>query len=87
MTVTTARTRLVRRWRRNMDVLDDTTYVDKLATLSDGSVRRNFNPYTDIEWESPEFAVTPDDDRWILPSTDPFGRHPWYRAQSRERRI
>lgn len=82
-----ARTRLVRRWRRNMDVQDDTAYVDLLSTLSAGSVRRNFNPYTDIDWDAPEFAVTAADERWILPATDPLGRHPWYRAQSVSRQI
>ena len=56
-----ARTRMVRRWRRNMDVVDDTAYVDMLTTLSEGSVRRNFNPYTDIDWDSPEFAVVDND--------------------------
>jgi len=30
-----------------MEVRDDAEYVDMLATLSEGSVRRNFNPYTD----------------------------------------
>ena len=76
-----ARTRMVRRWRRNMEVRDDTAYVDMLTTLSEGSVRRNFNPYTDIDWDAPEFAVTSDDKRWILPMSDPLGRHPWYREQ------
>ena len=76
-----AKTKMVRRWRRNMEVREDAAYVDMLTTLSEGSVRRNFNPYTDIDWDSPEFAVTPDDERWILPQTDVFGRHPWYRAQ------
>ncbi len=78
---------MVQRWRRNMEVRDDAEYVDMLATLSEGSVRRNFNPYTDIDWESPEFAVTDNDPRWILPTTDPLGRHPWYLAQSDERKI
>ncbi|BBX20287.1 hypothetical protein CRI77_04015 [Mycolicibacterium duvalii] len=87
MAVKTARTRIVRRWRKNMDVLDDAEYVDTLQTLSEGSVRRNFNPYTDIDWDSPEFQVTPNDDRWILPATDPIGQHPWYQAQTRERQI
>ena len=50
-------------------------------------MRRNFNPYTDIDWESPEFAVTDNDPRWILPTTDPLGRHPWYQAQPQERQI
>ena len=82
-----ARTKIIRRWRRNMDVVDDTAYVDTLTTLSEGSVRRNFNPFTDIDWNAPEFAVTPNDERWILPSTDPIGQHPWYRSQSTERQI
>ncbi len=76
-----ARTKLVRRWRRNMEVGQDTAYVDMLTTLSDGSVRRNFNPYTDIDWDAPEFAVSPDDQRWILPQSDALGRHRWYQAQ------
>ncbi len=87
MTQRTDRTRMVRRWRRNMEVVDDAEYVDMLNRLSEGSVRRNFNPYTDIDWAAPEFAVTENDPRWILPVTDPLGRHPWYQAQSRERQI
>jgi hypothetical protein len=87
MAVKIAKTRTIRRWRKNMDVLDDTAYVDTLTTLSEGSVRRNFNPYTDIDWETPEFAVIPDDERWVLPATDPIGRHPWYQAQTKERQI
>jgi hypothetical protein len=83
----TAQTATVRRRRHNTDVLDDTPYVDMLTTLSQASVRRNFNPYIDIDWNSPEFGVTDNDPRWILPSTDPLGRHPWYRAQARERQI
>ena len=76
-----AATRVMKRWRRNMDVLDDAGYVDTLTTLSEGSVRRNFNPYTDIDWNSPEFAVVANDERWILPKTDPLGNHAWYQAQ------
>ena len=87
MATKTARTRTIRRWRKNMDVVDDTAYVDSLTTLSEGSVRRNFNPYTDIDWDSPEFAVVGGDDRWILPATDPVGQHPWYQAQSTQRQI
>jgi hypothetical protein len=70
-----------------MEVTDDADYVDTLTTLSEGSVRRNFNPYTDIDWDSPEFAVTPNDPRWVLPATDPLGGHPWYQAQPLERQI
>jgi hypothetical protein len=78
---------MIRRWRHNMDVRDDPHYASMLATLSEGSVRRNFNPYNDIEWDSPEFAVTDNDPRWILPVSDPLGRHPWYQAQPEERKI
>ncbi|MFN8088642.1 MAG: diiron oxygenase [Mycobacterium sp.] len=82
-----ARTRMIRRWRRNMEVRHDAEYVELLTTLSEGSVRRSFNPYADIEWDSPEFAILDGDERWILPGTDPLGKHPWYQAQSVERKI
>src|SRR6201998_892977 len=82
-----ARTRIVKRWKRNMEVGDDQEYVDALGLLSKGSVRRNFNPYTDIDWDAPEFAVTDSDSRWVLPSTDPLGRHPWYNSQPLEKQI
>ena len=74
-------TRMVARWRRNMDVNDDAEYCASLATLSEASVRRHFDPYTDIDWEAPAFAVRKDDPRWVLPPSDPLGGHPWYQAQ------
>jgi hypothetical protein len=80
-------TRMVQRWKRNMDVCDDTEYVSMLKTLSEGSVRRNFNPYTDIDWSDPRFAVTDNDPRWLLPASDPLAGHPWYRAQPLEKQI
>jgi P-aminobenzoate N-oxygenase AurF len=79
--------RTVKRWKRTMDVSDDTRYVETLAILSADSVRRHFNPYTDISWEAPEFSVTRNDPRWVLSATDPLGRHPWYKAQSLEKQI
>lgn len=67
---------------------NDTAYFERLRLLSEGSVHKNFQPFLDIDWESPEFAVVPDDERWILQrETDPMGRHPWYQAQSKERQI
>jgi hypothetical protein len=82
-----ARNRVGKRWKRNMDVSDDTHYLDMLTTLSEGSVRRNFNPYTDIDWDSPRLIVTRNDPRWVLSATDPFGRHSWYRSQSLKKQI
>ena len=49
---------IVRRWKHNMDVSGDAHYVETLAMLSEGSVRRHFNPYTDIDWDAPDFSVT-----------------------------
>jgi hypothetical protein len=80
-------TRAIKRWKRNMDVSGDAQYVETLATLSEGSVRRHFNPYIDIDWKAPDFTVTADDPRWVLSETDPLGRHPWYQAQSLEKQI
>ncbi|GGC61991.1 diiron oxygenase [Hoyosella rhizosphaerae] len=62
-------------------------YHELLSTLSEGSVRKNFDPYTDIAWDSPEFVVDPTDRRWILPVADPLGRHPWYQSQPVEKQI
>lgn len=65
----------------------DATYRDHLTTLSQGSVRRRFDPYLDIDWDSPELRVDHDDPRWILTDEDPIGRHQWYQAQPVERQI
>ncbi|MFE4462729.1 diiron oxygenase, partial [Nocardia tengchongensis] len=63
-------------------------YAEKLMLLSQGSVDKNFDPFTDIDWDHPDFAVEQDDKRWILPvSGDMFARHPWYQAQSEARKI
>ena len=78
---------IVKRWSRNMDVGDDTRYAQMLTTLSEASVRRNFDPYVDINWDTKEFAVKQDDPRWVLSASDPIGRHPWYLRQSLEKQI
>lgn len=54
----------------------DPEYHEILRGLSEGSVHKNFDPYVDIDWDSPEFAVDPTDTRWIMPDEDPLGRHP-----------
>ena len=79
--------RAVTRWKRSMNVSDDARYVETLATLSEGSVRRHFNPYTDIDWDAPKFSVTQNDPRWVLPATDPLGRHSSYKAQPLDKQI
>ena len=63
------------------------SYEEILQTLSEGSVRLSFNAFLDIGWDDPSFTVDPTDPRWVLPSADPLGNHPWYQALPLERRI
>ncbi|MGW0044613.1 AurF N-oxygenase family protein [Rhodococcus sp. NPDC003348] len=70
------------------DDLGQDDYDDILRRLSEASVHKHFDPYVDIAWDSPEFAVTPNDPRWILnEEDDPLGAHPWYQALPDERKI
>jgi hypothetical protein len=67
---------------------DKDAYEAMLHTLSEGSVHVHFDPYEDIDWDSPELAVDQKDPRWELsPTLDPLGATAWYQAQPRERRI
>jgi hypothetical protein len=63
------------------------SYDEMLMTLSEGSVHRHFDPFVDIDWDNPEYAVDKSDPRWVLPEADALGRHPWYQAQPLERQI
>lgn len=76
-----------RRLKSAMYVGGDVAYGETLSTLSESSVRRNFNPYVDIDWKDPELAVRTDDPRWVLSGADPLARHPWYRSQPLEKQI
>ncbi|GAB3657494.1 diiron oxygenase [Actinocorallia lasiicapitis] len=65
---------------------EEREYRRALDRLSKASVRKNWQPYRDIAWDDPGFAIDPDDPRWILPASDPLGSHAWYLAQSPELR-
>jgi len=67
--------------------MTELTYDDKLRTLSEGSVQQHFDAFLDIPWDAPEYAVVPDDPRWVLPEIDALGRHPWYQALPLEQQI
>lgn len=69
------------------DTSSDSEYREILRTLSEGSVNRHFDPYVDIDWDSPDFAVDPTDTRWIMSEEDPLGRQSWYKAQPVEKQI
>ena len=73
---------------RSASIEVEKPYHQVLQTLSEGSVARSFDPYLDIDWDSPEFAIDPHDPRWVLSSvSDPLGATQWYQDQSLERRI
>ena len=63
------------------------TYEDRLRTLSEASVHQHFDAFLDIDWDHPDFAIDPTDERWILPEADVLGRHPWYQALPKEEQI
>ena len=63
------------------------TYQQRLRTLSEASVHQHFDAFVDIDWDHPDFAVDPTDERWVLPEADVLGRHPWYQSLPREEQI
>lgn len=63
------------------------SYEEIVRGLSDASVRKHFDAFEDIAWDDPEYAVVPDDPRWILPSYDPLGRTAWYQALPQSEQI
>lgn len=69
------------------DVDDGVSFKEKVGILSQGSVRRHFDAFIDIDWDAPENAVRTDDERWILSDADVLGSHPWYKSLSKDEQI
>ncbi|MGW5309582.1 AurF N-oxygenase family protein [Nocardia thailandica] len=63
------------------------SYEELLRTLSEGSVERHFDAFTDIPWDDPDYAIDPHDPRWVLPECEPLGASAWYRALPEADRI
>ena len=61
-------------------VAPDQAWLSLLGRLSRQSVVRHFDAYADIDWDSPEMALDPEDARWELPADDPLGGTAWYRG-------
>jgi hypothetical protein len=57
------------------------TYPELVARLSRQSVTKHFDAYADIDWDSDEFRIDPEDPRWELSAEDGLGSTAWYRAQ------
>lgn len=56
-------------------------YLSVIDRLNKASVDRHWECYADIPWDDPEFAIDPEDPRWVLPADDRLGSTTWYRAQ------
>ena len=56
-------------------------YLNLIQRLSHQSVVKHFDAYADIDWDSPEFKIDPDDPRWQLYNDDVLGGTEWYRSQ------
>ncbi len=61
-------------------------YDLKLRLLSEASVDKCFNAFTDVHWDDPGFAVDFDHDGWLLPDVDPIAHSEWYRSLPIEKR-
>jgi len=57
-------------------------YVAHVERLSRQSVEKNFDPYVDIAWDSPEFEIRVDDPRWAATAAEVFGETPWFHTLS-----
>jgi len=75
-----------RRQLRTIESSGDGDYADLLANLSASSLRHRFDPFTDVDWDAAEHAITPDDPRWVL-TEGPIARTSWYGHQPLDRQI
>jgi P-aminobenzoate N-oxygenase AurF len=66
--------------------MDDTQWRSLIARLNRLSVTKHFDAYTDVEWDSDDLHLDPEDPRWELPRTDTLGATEWYRSQPPETR-
>jgi hypothetical protein len=57
------------------------SFSQLVARLSHQSVVKHFDAYADIDWETPEFRIDPDDPRWELAVDDVLAASAWYRSQ------
>ncbi|MGI8754955.1 MAG: AurF N-oxygenase family protein [Acidimicrobiales bacterium] len=56
----------------------DRTYVALVERLSRQSVEKHFDPYVDIAWDDPSFAIDVADPAWARFAAAMFGRTAWF---------
>src|SRR5512135_2686531 len=57
----------------------DQAWLSLLGRLNHQSVTRHFDAYADIDWDSPQLALDPEDPRFELPPDTSLGVTSWYR--------
>ena len=57
----------------------DQAWLSLLDRLNHQSVTRHFDAYADIDWDSPQLALDPEDPRFELPPDTSLGVTSWYR--------
>jgi hypothetical protein len=51
-----------------------------LDRLNHQSVHKHFDAYADIDWDSDELHLDPEDPRWEVSDDEPFAQTDWYRS-------
>ena len=62
------------------------TWTALIGRLNEQSVRKHYDAYTDIAWDSDELALDPTDPRFELTAEEPLGATDWYRSLPAETR-
>jgi hypothetical protein len=63
---------------------DRDVFEAMVVRLSRQSLEKHFDAYADVDWDSPDMAINPDDGRFRLWSFDPLAATDWYRSQPPE---
>src|SRR5688572_8293486 len=61
-------------------------HATTVAHLSRASVKKHFDAYADIAWDSEAFRIDPEDPRFECSELEPLGATGWYRSQEPSRR-
>lgn len=62
------------------NVSDEDAWSTVVGRLSRLSVTRHFDAYADIDWDSEELRLDPEDPRWEVGPLEPLGATEWYRS-------
>ena len=68
--------------RESSEIDADAAFEKMITRLSRLSTDKGFDAYRDVDWDSPDMAMSPTDERFVLPEVDPLGATEWYRSQS-----